>query len=210
MRRRPQRWPWIIGLTGSIAMGKTTVATMLRGCGVPVFDADAAVHRLTAPNGTALEAISAQFPGVVSGGVLDRRKLAERVFANQAALHDLERILHPRVGEQRRAWLGRQRRRRARVVVNDVPLLFETGGETGCHQVWVVTAPAFLQRQRVLRRAGMTPEKLAAVLRRQTPDAVKRRRADVVLPSGLGRAFTLRRIKRALRILVRIRKARHA
>lgn len=191
-------------------MGKSTAAKMLAEHGVPAFDADAAVHRLTAQSGPALQAIAERFPGVVADGVLDRRKLGDRVFTDRAALRDLERILHPRVTAARQAWLGSQRRRRRSIIVNVVPLLFETGGDANCHEVWVVSAPAFLQRQRALRRPGMTPEKLAGVLKRQTPDAIKRRRADVVLSSGLGRAFTLRQIKRALRILIRHRKTLNA
>lgn len=201
MRRRLGPSPLIIGLTGSIAMGKSTADAMIRGIGVPAFDADAAVHDLTRTNGVALPAIAARFPGVVANGVLDRRKLGDIVFTNPPALKNLENILHPLVSRRRHAWLGRQRRRRQPVVVNVVPLLFETGGDRGCHKIWVVSAPAFLQRQRALRRPGMTAEKLAGVLKRQTPDATKRRHADVVLPTGLGRAFTLRRIRKALRIL---------
>jgi dephospho-CoA kinase len=206
-RRRPARsGPRVIGLTGSIAMGKSTAAAMLAGLGVPVFDADAAVHRLTAPGRPALAAIRQHFPAAVSAGAdgrlsLDRRALGQAAFADPAALARLERILHPCVQAARRAWLAGQARRRRAVVAFDIPLLFETGGERACDVVWVVTAPAFLQRQRALRRPGMTADKLKGALARQWPDARKRRCADVVLPTGLGRRETLRRIRRALKVL---------
>lgn len=202
-RRRGHGRPVIIGLTGSIAMGKSTAAAMLKRIGIPVFDADAAVHRATRPNGPGISAIAEKFPGAVTAGVLDRKKLGERVFGDAVALKVLERILHPLVGRERHAWLGRCRRARHHIVVFDIPLLFETGGERTCNRVWVTTAPAFLQRQRALMRPGMTAATLAQVLKRQTPDATKRRMADVVLPSGLGRRESLRRIVRALKILTR-------
>lgn len=177
----------VIGLTGSIAMGKSTAAGMLRRRGVPVFDADAAVHRLQAPGSDALTAIEAAFPGTTGPGGLDRTALAARVFGHPAALARLERIMHPRVAAAQTRWLGLQARRRARIVVLDVPLLFERGGWRHCDLIAVVSAPAAIQRQRVLRRPGMTPDRFAAILRLQLPDAEKRRRADVVLPSGRGR-----------------------
>lgn len=202
-RRRHGGKPMIVGLTGSIAMGKTTAATMLRRLGVPVFDADAAIHRLTRPKGPAIDAIAQRFPGTVTEGILDRRALGAQVFADRARLRDLERLLHPHVARERRAWLDRQRRAGRATVILDIPLLFETGGERACNAVWVVTAPAFLQRQRALRRPGMTAERLGGVLARQTPDAVKRRRADVILPTGLGHRETLRRIVKSLKLLGR-------
>lgn len=205
-RRARRRAPAIIGLTGSIAMGKSTAAAMLARAGVPVFDADAAVHRLTAPGQPAVALIGAHFPAAVQPGAdgrlaLDRQALGRAVFADPPALARLERILHPRVQAARQAWLAAQTRRRRAVVAFDIPLLFETGGTRACDAVWVVTAPAFLQRQRALRRPGMTLDKLKGALARQWPDAAKRRFADVVLPSGLGRRETLRRIRRALTLL---------
>jgi dephospho-CoA kinase len=200
-RRRAHRLkPRIIALTGSIAMGKSTAAAMLRGLGVPVFDSDAAARRLTAPGGAAIAAVAAAFPGAVAGTTLNRAALADIVFRDPAALRALERILHPMIRRARGAWMAREMRRGRRLVVTDVPLLFETGAERGCHEVWVATAPAFLQRQRALARPGMTAVRLANVLARQVPDATKRRRADRVLPTGMGRRETLRRIKAGLRL----------
>lgn len=191
----------VIGLTGSIGMGKSETARMLRVMGVPVFDSDAAVHALTARNGPALPAIAARFPGVVENGVLDRRKLGAIVFKDPSALKILERILHPMVGEKRERFIAAARRAGWKKVVLDVPLLFETGGDKRCDAVLVVSAPAFIQRQRVLRRPGMSAEKLTDILKRQMPDAEKRKRADRVIHSGLGRAVTWRELSKAMREL---------
>ncbi len=180
-------------------MGKSTAAAMFRRLGVPVFDADTHVHDLMAAGGAALEDIAARFPGVVSDLGVDRRALGDAVFADKTALADLEAILHPRVGAARMKFLKACARRRARHVVLDVPLLFEGGSDASCDVVVVISAPAFLQRQRVLRRPGMTVEKLAGVLARQMPDGDKRRRADVVVTSGLGRRETWRRLVRVLK-----------
>jgi len=178
----------VIGLTGSIGMGKSTTAQMLRRLGVPVHDADATVHRLTGPGGRAVPAIAARFPGVVdANGAVDRKRLGARVFGDAAALKDLEGILHPLVRDEERRFRQRNRRLGKRVVVVDIPLLFETGGEKRCDAVWVASAPAAIQAQRVLRRPGMTRDRLAAIRVRQTPDAAKRKRADMVIPTGLGR-----------------------
>ncbi len=178
----------VIGLTGSIAMGKSTTAAMLRRLGVPVHDADAAVHRLTASGGRAVAAIAARFPGVLdASGAVDRRVLGPRVFENPAELRALEKILHPLVRQEERRFLARCRRERRRVAVLDIPLLFETGGESRCGEVWVVSAPRVVQTQRVLRRPGMSRDRLAAIRGRQIADPVKRRRADRVICSGLGR-----------------------
>ncbi len=172
----------VLGLTGSIGMGKSTVAAMFRRLRVPVFDADAAVHALQAPGGAALPAIEAAFPGTVVAGVLDRAALGARVFGDDAALRTLEGIVHPRVAAARAGFL--RRHRRAALVVLDIPLLFEGGGADACDLVAVVSAPADVQRARVLARPGMTPDKLDAILSRQMPDADKCARADVVLPTG--------------------------
>lgn len=190
----------IAGLTGSIAMGKTTAAAMLRRLGVPVHDADAAVHRLLGPGGRAVPAVAAAFPGVVAGGRVDRGALGAIVFAEPAALARLERIIHPLVARETVAFLRRWARQRRRLVVLDVPLLLETGGERWCDRVLVVSAPAFLQRQRALARPGMTPAKLAGILARQVPDREKRRRADAVVPTGIGRPAALQAIRRFVRI----------
>ncbi|HET8726722.1 MAG TPA: dephospho-CoA kinase [Alphaproteobacteria bacterium] len=197
MRRRA---PVIVGLTGSIGMGKTTAAGMLRRLGVPVHDSDAAVHRLFADGGGAVEAVEAAFPGAVREGRVDRPALGALVFDDRDALRRLEAIVHPLVQAESRAFLRRCAMRGDRVAVLDVPLLLETGGEARCDMVAVVSAPAFIQRQRVLARPGMTEEKLAAILERQMPDAEKRRRADFVIPTGLGRAVTLRALQRLLEL----------
>jgi dephospho-CoA kinase len=191
----------VLGLTGSIGMGKSTAAAMLRLLRVPLFDADAAVHRLLAPGGGAVKKVAAAFPGVATPQRgIDRRRLGARVFDNPAALRRLEHILHPRVRAQERRFLAAARARGARVAVLDIPLLFETGGEVRCDYVMVVSAPAFLQRQRVLARHGMTDSRFAAILREQMPDREKRRRADFVVPTGAGRAPTLRCLRAIIRL----------
>jgi dephospho-CoA kinase len=188
----------IVGLTGSIGMGKSTAARMLRQMGVPVYDADAAVHALQSPGGAALPAIEAAFPGVVKDGVLDRQALGARVFGNEAALRRLEAIVHPLVGKMQRDFLKRAARRRAPLVVLDIPLLFEGRGERRVDATLVVSAPSFLQRQRVMGRAGMTAERFDGIFRQQVPDAVKRRKATVVIPTGLGLAPTRLALARAV------------
>src|SRR3954469_11817723 len=180
----------IVGLTGSIGMGKSTAAKMLRQMGVPVYDADAAVHALQAPGGAALPPIEAAFPGVVKKGVLDRQALGARVFGNKAALRQLEAIVHPLVAQRQRAFLKRAALKRAKLVVLDIPLLFEGLGERRVDATLVVSAPAFLQRRRVMVRPGMTAERLDGILRQQVPDAEKRRKASLVIPTGLGLAPT--------------------
>ncbi|MEQ8967636.1 MAG: dephospho-CoA kinase [Azospirillaceae bacterium] len=190
----------VLGLTGSIGMGKTTAAGLLRRLGVPVHDADAAVHRLTARHGAALPAIALAFPGVVADGRLDRRALGARVFGDPAELARLEAILHPLVQTSSRAFLKRCAFAGRRVAALDIPLLFETGAEARCDLVVVVSAPALIQRQRVLSRPGMTPEAFAAVLARQMPDREKRRRADRVVPTGLGLRPTLQGLDAAVRL----------
>jgi dephospho-CoA kinase len=195
----------ILGLTGSIGMGKTTAAKLLRRLGVPVHDADSEVHRLMGPHGAAVPAVAKAFPGTVKDGVVDRRKLGDLVFSspNAAGLRRLESIIHPLVRRATARWLTGQARRRAPVVVLDVPLLFETGGPGRYDGVIVVSAPAYIQSQRVLRRPGMTPVKLAEILRRQMPDRMKRALADAVIPGALGLRPTLQGLRRALRSLHR-------
>jgi dephospho-CoA kinase len=193
----------ILGLTGSIGMGKSTAARMLRQMGVPVYDADAAVHRLQSPGGLALPPIEAAFPGVVKDGVLDRQALGARVFGDKAALRRLESIVHPLVQQQQRLFVKQAALRGEPVVVLDIPLLFEGMGERRLDGVLVVSAPAFLQRQRVMARPGMTAEKLAGILRQQVPDPVKRRKATVVIPTGLGLAPTRAALAQAVRALMK-------
>ncbi len=191
----------ILGLTGSIGMGKSEAAKMFRRLGVPVFDADAAVHALMATGGAAVAAIAEAFPGVVRDGAVDRKALGDRVFGQPDELRRLEAILHPRVRHARDRFLKLARARRLPLVVFDIPLLYETGGEDQCDAVLVVTAPAFIQRARVLARPGMTEEKFTAILKQQVPDSEKRRRADFIAPTGLGRRVTLNAIRDAITML---------
>lgn len=191
----------ILGLTGSIGMGKSTAAAMLRRLGVPVHDADASVHRLFARTGQAVAAVEAAFPGVVKDGAVDRPELGRRVFGDPVALKRLEAIVHPLVRAAENAFLKRHIRRRIPLVALDIPLLFETGGQRRCDKVAVVSCPAFLQTQRVLKRPGMTRERLAAIRKQQMADGQKRRRADFVIPSGLGKLVTLRRLKRVVTLM---------
>jgi dephospho-CoA kinase len=192
----------VVGLTGSIGMGKTTAATMLRRLGVPLFEADAYVHRLMGPGGAAVGAVAAAFPDVVGAdGGIDRQHLGARVFGRPEALHRLEGILHPLVRAAERRFVRAAQVRRDPIAVLDIPLLFETGGDRRCDYVIVVSAPAFLQRQRVLRRPGSSDSRLDAILAAQMPDSEKRRRADFVVPTGLGKDATLRRLKAIVRLL---------
>jgi len=193
-----------IGLTGSIGMGKSTAAAMLRRLGAVMFDADAEVHRLLGPGGAAVAAVEREFPGVRGeNGGIDRRLLGARVFGQPEALRRLERILHPAVRAAELRFVARGRARRLPLIVLDIPLLFETRADVLCDAIMVVSAPAWLQRQRVLRRPGMSPARLASIIRAQMPDREKRRHADFVVETGLGRGLTLRRLSRALRILRR-------
>ena len=193
----------ILGLTGSIGMGKSTAAQALRRLGVRVHDADAEVHRLLAIDRPTIAAVAAAFPGVLRDGRVDRGELGRRVFGDPAALGRLEAILHPRVRAAEARFLHRARAARATLVVLDIPLLYETGGERRCDRVVVVSAPGFVQAARVLHRAGMTPERLAAILARQVPDASKRRRADFVVPTGLDRGTSWRALARVKRLMQR-------
>jgi dephospho-CoA kinase len=177
----------ILGLTGSIGMGKSTAASALRQMGVPVHDADASVHRLMNHGGAAVGFVEAAFPGTALNGAIDRKELGRRVYADPASLKRLESILHPMVRAQEQIFLATCRRRRHPIAVLDIPLLYETGGEKRCDAVVVVTAPKFLQDQRVLRRPGMSRQRLDEILKQQMPDAEKRRRADYVVQTGNGK-----------------------
>ncbi len=183
----------VLGLTGSIGMGKSTVAALFRRLKVPVFDADATVHALQSPGGAALGPIAAAFLGVVTNGTLDRAALGAAVFGDTARRKALEAIVHPLVAAAPRRVLMRYRTP-ARVVL-DIPLLFERGGAEQCDLVAVVSAPPAVQRARVLARPGMTPDKYDAILARQTPDADKRARADIVIPTGGSIIATWRAVK---------------
>jgi dephospho-CoA kinase len=176
--------PLTLGLTGSIGMGKSTVAAMFEQLGVPVFDSDAAVHRLQGEGGRLVAAIKAMFPDTTGPKGVDRTLLGEAVLADPRALKRLEALIHPAVGEERAAFVAAHAD--ATLLVFDVPLLFETGGEKRVDKVVVVSAPAEIQRVRVLTRPGMTEAKLDAILARQTPDAEKRARADFIIPTGGG------------------------
>ena len=180
--------PFILGLTGSIGMGKSAVALMLRELGVPVFDADATVHRLQGPNGALLPAIEAAFPGTTGPHGVDRPALGAQVFGNPEALARLEAIVHPAVADERATFMLEHAGEA--IVVFDIPLLFEKGHAAGLDAVVVVSAPAEMQRTRVLARPGMTPEKFAHILALQVPDAEKRARADHVIDTGVTLAET--------------------
>ncbi len=190
----------VLGLTGSIAMGKSTAARLLRCLHIPVYDADAAIHTLLAAGGAGVAPVAAAFPGVEARGAIDRHLLGKQVFADPSALRRLEAILHPLAANASRRFVATHARNRRRVVCLDVPLLLETASVRRCDFVVVVSASAMLQRQRALARPGMTQEKLAGILARQMPNAVKRRRADLVAISGLGLLATLRALKKALRL----------
>ena len=173
----------VLGLTGSIGMGKSTVAGMLRELGVPVFDADAAVHVLQGPDGALLPAIEAAFPGTTGPAGVDRPKLGSAVFGNPEKLARLEGIVHPAVAAMRNDFLAASAA--APLIVFDVPLLFEKSGTKGIDKVAVVSAPQAQQRARVLARPGMTEEKFEQILKLQVPDAEKRARADFVIDTGV-------------------------
>jgi dephospho-CoA kinase len=175
---------FILGLTGSLGMGKSTTAKMFAEEGVPVHDADAAVHRLY--EGEAVKAIEAAFPGTTAGGKVDRDKLGQRVLGDEAAIRKLEQIVHPLVRQAEERFLADAARSGAPVAVLDIPLLFETGAETRCDAVAVVSASADVQRTRAFERPGMTEAKFQAILANQMPDAEKRARADFIVDSGQG------------------------
>ncbi|MGI6855615.1 dephospho-CoA kinase [Mesorhizobium sp. 1B3] len=174
----------VLGLTGSIGMGKSTTARMFAEAGVPVHDSDEAVHRLYA--GEAAPLVEAVFPGTVVDGVVDRTRLAKRVLGDPAAIRKLEGLIHPLVRRDADAFLETHRRAGAALVVLDIPLLFETGGRSRVDKVVVVTAPPEIQRERVLARPGMTEEKFGAILAKQVPDGEKRRAADFIIDTGSG------------------------
>jgi dephospho-CoA kinase len=171
-----------IALTGSIGMGKSTVARMFERAGIPVFDADAEVRRLQGPGGALVERIGERFPGTMHAGMLDRDRLAKLVLDDPRQLAALEAIVHPAVRDARTAFIDGHRS--APALIFEIPLLFETGGQKEFDKVIVVSAPADVQRARALARPGMTAEKLDSILSRQMPDAEKRRRADFVVDTG--------------------------
>ena len=186
----------VLGLTGSIGMGKSTAAKMLRRLGVPVSDADAIVHDLIGPGGAAVAAVESAFPGSVENGVVNRAMLGTKVFGDAEALKILEKILHPLVEQARDRFLKQSQRSRQSVVALDIPLLFEVQADKQCHATIVVSAPPFIQAMRVLSRPGITMEKLAGIRRHQMSDIEKRRRATFVIPTGNGRRSTLQALAR--------------
>lgn len=188
----------VIGLTGGIGMGKSTAAAAFRRAHIPVFDADATVHQLQRPGGAALPAIAAAFPGTVRHNVLDRAALRAAVLGKPEALKRLEAIVHPLVRAAEQRFLARARRAGSRAAVLDVPLLLETDGGMRADLIVVVSAPRAVQVHRVRQRRGMNAADIAAVIARQMPDRDKRRRADVVIRTGLSRHHALRRLRRLI------------
>jgi dephospho-CoA kinase len=188
----------VLGLTGSIGMGKSTTAGLFAEAGAPVFSSDETVHALYAPGGAAVVAVEAAFPGVVRDGTVDRARLAERLAGDPAAFERLEAIVHPLVAAARDRFHAAARREGAAVVVLDIPLLFEAGREGEVDAVVVVTAPPEIQRERVLARPGMTEARLATILARQLPDAEKRARADFVVETGRGIAAARAQVRTIL------------
>lgn len=176
----------VLGLTGSIGMGKSTTAAMFREAGVPVYDADAEVHASYAKGGACVAPLGEAFPGVVIDGAVDREALRRAVLGKPEEMRRLNGIVHPIIGALRTRFFDEAKAKGADLVVLDIPLLFEAGGDKGVDAVAVVTAPPELQRERVLSREGMTPERLQAILAQQTPDAEKRARADFVIDTGRG------------------------
>ena len=191
----------VIGLTGGIGMGKSTAARQFLRAHIPVFDADAEVHRLQARGGAAVAAIAAAFPGTVQDGAIDRRRLRAALIAEPAGWRVLEQIIHPRIRAARRAFLARWRRQGARVVVLDIPLLFETGPNPDIDLTLVVSASAATQKSRLRQRKKMTAAEITAIIARQMPDSEKRRRADVVVRTGLSRRHAQARIARLIQEL---------
>ncbi len=191
----------ILGLTGSIGMGKSATAAMFRAAGVPVYDADAEVARLYIGGGAAVAPIEAAFPGVTSANGVDREALRARVIGNGDAMKALEAVVHPLTRQAQEVFISRRRDAGETLVVLDIPLLFEVGGEGACDFVAVVTAPAPLQRARVLARPGMDEARLAAILQRQMPDADKRARADFIVSSAFGYDFTRAHVQAIIELL---------
>jgi dephospho-CoA kinase len=188
-----------IALTGSIGMGKSTVAAMFKSAGVPVFDADAAVRELQGSDAELIASIGKRFPGTVRDGVLDREELSRAVLGYPDALEALEAIVHPAVHRARARFILEHAD--ASILLFDIPLLFETGGDEAFDKIIVVSAPARLQRERVLARTGMSPERLDAILARQLPDAEKRKRADFIIDTGADLSTTERQVREILACL---------
>ncbi|TNE33416.1 MAG: dephospho-CoA kinase [Alphaproteobacteria bacterium] len=185
----------LVGLTGSIGMGKSTVAEMFRKLGIPVYDADAEIHKLYAKGGAGVEPIREAFPEAVTDDAVDRAALSKLVVGNQAEIKRLESVIHPLLSEGRQAFFDRSAAEGHLLVVLDIPLIFETGGEDRVHKIAVVSAPAHVQKERVLARPGMTEEKFNAILDHQVDDAIKRERADFVIDTHCTEEETFEQVK---------------
>lgn len=192
----------VIGLTGGIGMGKSTAAATFRRAGIPVFDADVAVHKVQAKGGRAVRPIEAAFPGTIKDGAVDRNALRAAVIGKPDAIKHLEKILHPMVWEEEARFLAAARRAGNRAAVLDIPLFFETGRERKVHKIVVVSAPQSVQIYRVRRRRRMSESDIKAIIARQMPDAEKRKRADVVIRTGLSRYQTNRQLRRLIQELL--------
>ena len=199
--------PTFVGLTGSIGMGKSETAKMFAGLGVPVYDADAAVHRLYQKGGAAVDPIEHAFPGTAKDGAVDRAELSKHVTGNHDATQKLQSIVYPLMAEERRKFLETAERQGADIVVFDIPLLFETRGEANMDAVVVVSAPSHIQRERVLARPGMTEEKFEYLHSRQMPDAEKRAKAHFVVVTDRGLEHALEQVKMILTVLREKRRA---
>ncbi|MDC0189602.1 dephospho-CoA kinase [Rhodospirillales bacterium] len=193
---------FILGLTGSIGMGKTSAAAVFRRQKVSVFDADSVVRQLLERNGEAVKMVGEAFKGVVIDRQVNRNKLGEIVFGDAGALSTLEEIIHPLVRNKQVKFLRSVANRRQSLAVLDIPLLFETGGEINCDAVAVVTAPKFLQKIRVMGRGDMTETKFRGIIKRQMQDQEKRNRADFIIPSGLGKRISFQSIQKIIRIVL--------
>jgi dephospho-CoA kinase len=192
----------VIGLTGGIGMGKSTVAKMFAAHGIPAFNADDAVHALQAPNGAAIPAIAAAFPGTVQNGVLNRPALRNAVLADPIALKRLEKIMHPLVRGAQQHFTARATRMQRRAILLDIPLLFESGTGKSVDLTITVSCPRDVQIRRVKARGAMSAEQIATIIAKQMPDAEKRRRADVTIRTGLSRFHTVRAVRRLMKDLL--------
>ncbi len=190
----------VLGLTGGIGMGKSTVARMFAAHGIPCFNADEAVHRLQAPHGIAIPALASAFPGTVQNGVLNRASLRALVLGNNAAMRRLESIMHPLVHAEERKFRAAARRARRHAVLLDIPLLFEAGGHRRVQRILTVSCPRDVQIARV-RKRGLPLAQIEAIIARQTPDAEKRRRADHIIPTGLSKFVALQAVRRIIQDL---------
>jgi dephospho-CoA kinase len=200
---RPRRRPFVVGLTGSIGMGKTQTAKLFASLGIPVYDADAAVHALYDKGGRAVSSIAEAFPGTVKDGRVDRALLSAQLAGDEAAFQRLEAIVHPLVLNMRAEFIAAAAETGRNLVILDIPLLFETGGDKDVDAVVVVSAPADVQRERVLKRPGMTIGKLEAIHARQIPDAEKRAKADFVIETDKGLDHALVQVKAVVATLGR-------